>query len=133
MPRSSQVGVTVPSLAALTALPLRDLCEIAPLSRGEAAVSDDDELIERLRAITEALEALAADRSLLHRLPEADRVRLLTAAGDVYSPDREARRRQAQERRLPEKTAHRRREEADRPDTSIHPPRARPGSTPPPD
>src|SRR3546814_17806881 len=86
MPRSSQVGVTVPSLASLTALPLRDLCEIAPLSRGEAAVSDDDELIERLRAITEALEAMAADRSLLHRLPEAARVRLLTAAGDAYSP-----------------------------------------------
>src|SRR3546814_2524066 len=131
MPRSSQVGVTVPSLAALTALPLRDLCEIAPLSRGEAAVSDDDELIERLRASTEALEALAADRSLLHRLPEADRVRLLTAAGDVYSPDVEARRRQAKERRRQEKLDKRRREEEVLTETGIRRLRARPVFTTP--
>src|SRR3546814_11721572 len=96
MPRSSQVGVTVPSLASLTALPLRDLCEIAPLSRGEAAVSDDDELIERLRAITEALEALAADRSLLHRPPAAHRVGLPTRAGADSPPVVADRRRVAQ-------------------------------------
>ncbi|HEY9555746.1 MAG TPA: SDR family oxidoreductase [Acidimicrobiales bacterium] len=94
-------------------------------------MSDDDELIERLRAITEALEALAADRSLLHRLPEADRVRLLTAAGDVYSPDVEARRRQAKERRRQEKLDKRRREEEVLTETGIRRLRARPVFTTP--
>ncbi len=55
-----------------------------------------------MRAATELLEAVVADRSLLAALPLEDRTRLLSAAGDVYSPDVEQRRRQikAQRRQL---------------------------------
>ena len=53
-----------------------------------------DTLADRLRAATELLEAVVADRSLINGLPLADRTRLLNAAGGVYSPDVEARRRQ---------------------------------------
>jgi len=53
-----------------------------------------DELADRLRAATDALEAIVADRSLLAALPLEERTRLLNAAGNVYSPDVEERRRQ---------------------------------------
>jgi NAD(P)-dependent dehydrogenase (short-subunit alcohol dehydrogenase family) len=53
-----------------------------------------DEPVDRLRAATEMLEAIIADRSLLDSLPIDDRTRLLRAAGDVYEPDVDARRRQ---------------------------------------
>jgi NAD(P)-dependent dehydrogenase (short-subunit alcohol dehydrogenase family) len=97
----------------------------------EAAVAEDDELVQRLRGVTEALEALAADRSLLHRLPDDDRVRLLNAAGDVYAPDVEARRRQAKARRRQEKLDKRRREEDVLTETGIRRLRARPVFTTP--
>jgi len=94
-------------------------------------VAQDDELIERLRTVADALEALAADRSLLHKLPEADRVRLLSAAGDVFSPDVEARRREAKARRRREKLDKRRREEEVLNETGIRRLRARPVFTTP--
>ena len=47
-----------------------------------------------LRAVTEALERIAANRGLLHELPLEDRVRLLSAAGAVFCPDVADRRRQ---------------------------------------
>ena len=53
-----------------------------------------DEAVDRLRAATEALEAIVADRSVLEQLPLAERTRLLNAAGNVYEPDVDARRRQ---------------------------------------
>ncbi len=53
-----------------------------------------DDFDEKIRAATHVLAAIANDRSLLAGLPLDDRTRLLTAAGDVYSPDVEARRRQ---------------------------------------
>jgi NAD(P)-dependent dehydrogenase (short-subunit alcohol dehydrogenase family) len=53
-----------------------------------------DDLAARLRAATELLEEVVADRSLLETLPVDDRTRLLSAAGDVYAPDVDARRRQ---------------------------------------
>jgi NAD(P)-dependent dehydrogenase (short-subunit alcohol dehydrogenase family) len=57
----------------------------------------------------EALEAIVADRSILERLPLEERTRLLNAAGDVYEPDVEVRRRQIKaERRA------RKRERSDR-------------------
>ena len=60
-----------------------------------------DDFGDRLRAAAEVLEAVVADRSLLASLPLQERTRLLNAAGDVYSPDVEARRRQIKaERRL---------------------------------
>ncbi len=51
-------------------------------------------LDDRIRAATEVLEAIVADRSLLATMPLAERTRLLSAAGNVYSPDVEHRRRQ---------------------------------------
>ncbi|MEO6651185.1 MAG: SDR family oxidoreductase [Ilumatobacteraceae bacterium] len=53
-----------------------------------------DEPARRLRAAISALEAVVADRSLLDALPVDERTRLLSAAGDVYEPDVDARRRQ---------------------------------------
>jgi NAD(P)-dependent dehydrogenase (short-subunit alcohol dehydrogenase family) len=46
-----------------------------------------------LKAATELLERLAADRALLAQLSVEDRTRLLTAAGEIYCPDVRARRR----------------------------------------
>jgi len=53
----------------------------------------DRELIERLRAATELLEEVIADRGTLARLTAEERTRLIRAAGKVYSPDNRARRR----------------------------------------
>jgi NAD(P)-dependent dehydrogenase (short-subunit alcohol dehydrogenase family) len=54
---------------------------------------DPESVKAELRAVTEALERIAADRGLLHQLPLEDRVRLLTAAGEVFCPDVADRRR----------------------------------------
>ncbi|MFM2076116.1 MAG: hypothetical protein RJA49_6 [Actinomycetota bacterium] len=62
-----------------------------------------DELAERLRAATALLEQVVADRTLLQSLPVEERTRLLNAAGDVYSPDVEARRRQIKAERRQQK------------------------------
>ena len=48
---------------------------------------------DRLRAATELLEAIVADRGLLATVPADVRHRLLNAAGHVYNPDTVARRR----------------------------------------
>jgi NAD(P)-dependent dehydrogenase (short-subunit alcohol dehydrogenase family) len=52
----------------------------------------DAALGERLRTAADLLEAIAADRGLLARVPAEDRHRLLNAAGLVYIPDTAARR-----------------------------------------
>jgi NAD(P)-dependent dehydrogenase (short-subunit alcohol dehydrogenase family) len=51
-----------------------------------------DSLHERFRAAAELLETIVADRSLLAGIPEADRNRLLNAAGRVSRPDALSRR-----------------------------------------
>jgi NAD(P)-dependent dehydrogenase (short-subunit alcohol dehydrogenase family) len=51
-----------------------------------------DSLHERFRAAAELLETIVADRSLLADIPEADRNRLLNAAGRVSRPDALSRR-----------------------------------------
>jgi NAD(P)-dependent dehydrogenase (short-subunit alcohol dehydrogenase family) len=50
-------------------------------------------LENRLRDAAEVLEQIAADRSVLTHLPDADRERLLRAIASAYSPDRYERRR----------------------------------------
>ena len=50
-------------------------------------------LTERLKAATELLEKIAGDRTLLAGLSVEDRTRLLQAAGDIYCPDVNERRR----------------------------------------
>ena len=58
-----------------------------------------DDLAERLRAATEVLETVVADRSVLGILGVDERTRLLSAAGDVYQPDVVERRRQIKAQR----------------------------------
>ncbi len=64
-----------------------------------------DDFSQRLEAATELLEAIVADRSLLSDVTLAERTRLLAAAGDVYEPDVEARRRQIKAQRREDKAA----------------------------
>ena len=49
--------------------------------------------LERVRAATDMLEALAADESMLAGISVEERARLLQAAGQVYCPDVRIRRR----------------------------------------
>jgi NAD(P)-dependent dehydrogenase (short-subunit alcohol dehydrogenase family) len=53
---------------------------------------ESQSLPERLRAAADLLETIVADRSLLAGIPEADRNRLLNAAGRVSRPDALSRR-----------------------------------------
>ena len=57
------------------------------------ATAAPDELAARLKAAAEILELAAGDRALLAKLSEAERTRLLTAAGKIYCPDVNERRR----------------------------------------
>jgi NAD(P)-dependent dehydrogenase (short-subunit alcohol dehydrogenase family) len=70
---------------------------------GEA--QDAADVAERLRAATEALEAVVSDRGLLQALSVEEQTRLVSAAGDVFNPDVVARRRAAKELRKREKAA----------------------------
>jgi NAD(P)-dependent dehydrogenase (short-subunit alcohol dehydrogenase family) len=54
--------------------------------------SGGNSLTERLRAAADLLEKIVADRSILADIPEADRNRLLNAAGRVSRPDALSRR-----------------------------------------
>ena len=58
----------------------------------QADSAADATFLERLRAATELLESIVADRSLLAPVSSDDRHRLLQAAGHVYAPDAAARR-----------------------------------------
>ncbi len=90
-----------------------------------------DELVERLRAATELLEAVVADRSLLETLPLEARTRLLNAAGDVYEPDVQVRRRQIKAQRRQMKQDRAQRDQAALDETGIRSLRARPVFTTP--
>ena len=74
--------------------------------RGEVSDGDDQSLDERLRRATELLELVAADRQLLGGLSVEDRTRLLNAAGDVFCPDVDQRRRQSKLRARQRRTDH---------------------------
>jgi NAD(P)-dependent dehydrogenase (short-subunit alcohol dehydrogenase family) len=66
-----------------------------------ASMSSDEatsDPAERLRALTEELERVVAERDLLAALSLEERTRLLTAAGAVFEPDIEQRRRRAKEK-----------------------------------
>jgi len=76
-------------------------------------------LAEQVREAVELLEAIAADRTVLAGLPEADRTRLLRAVAGVYSPDRHERRRLSKAARRERKAAHVRAEQASLDDTGI--------------
>ncbi len=90
-----------------------------------------DELAERLRSATELLEAVVADRSLLAALPLEERTRLLNAAGDVFSPDVEERRRQIKAERRQRKQDRARSDQGTLNETGIRSLRAKPVFTTP--
>jgi NAD(P)-dependent dehydrogenase (short-subunit alcohol dehydrogenase family) len=56
-------------------------------NRSSQREPDSNSLTDRLRAAADLLERIVADRSLLADIPEADRNRLLNAAGRVSRPD----------------------------------------------
>jgi len=60
----------------------------APRTRGDGVPGP-----EELRRVREVLEAVVSDRSLLARLPDEERTRLLVAAGRTIHPDLEQKRR----------------------------------------
>ena len=65
----------------------------------------DTDLTTRLRAAADLLESIVDDRALLAAIPEADRTRLLTAAGRVSRPDAADRRRLVQATKRDRKAA----------------------------
>src|SRR4030081_1116723 len=72
----------------------------------------DEALLERLRATTEMLESIAADRSLLDGLPAEERQRLHQAIAQVYHPDPAARRHRLKAARRERSAAQIRRDDA---------------------
>ncbi len=90
-----------------------------------------DELHEEVRAATAVLERLVADRSLLNQLPLDERTRLLAAAGNVYEPDIEERRRQIKAERRRRKASGKQRDQGALAETGIRTLRAKPVYTTP--
>ncbi len=74
--------------------------------------TDDDDLIARVRAATEILETIVADPAVLEQLTKAERIRLETAAGNVFEPDVEIRRRRVRDRKRREQVARRDRDQS---------------------
>jgi NAD(P)-dependent dehydrogenase (short-subunit alcohol dehydrogenase family) len=68
-------------------------------------------LLARIRAATEALEAIGADWTLLDQLPPEDRERLQKAVAALHAPDRIMRRRRLKEARREQRAAEVRRGE----------------------
>ncbi len=76
-------------------------------------------LVERLRAATDFLDLVAANRGLLADVPAEDRRRFLDAAGQVYSPDAKARRQLVKATVRLRKAARVQRDEAELAETGI--------------
>jgi NAD(P)-dependent dehydrogenase (short-subunit alcohol dehydrogenase family) len=94
----------------------------------------DDEstgVSERLKEATDALEAVVRDRGLLGALTVEERTRLLAAAGDVFNPDLEQRRRWGKAVRRMEKAAKTKQDETVRAETGIRVLREKPVFTTP--
>ncbi len=95
------------------------------------AIGENGDAADRLRELTETLEAIVRDRTLLGPLSTAERARLVSAAGDVFNPDIDQRRDWAKAIRKREKAAKRERDEAARASTGIRVQRERPVFTTP--
>jgi NAD(P)-dependent dehydrogenase (short-subunit alcohol dehydrogenase family) len=94
-------------------------------------VADEMSMFEQVRAATELLEAVAADRSTIDDLPESERIRFLNAAGDVFCPDVEERRLRVKARRRRERAEKLQRSEDVLAETGIRTLRAKPVFTTP--
>lgn len=124
-------GVAPPADAGPSAADGRSDPDGVPAGAPEGGLASVETVADRLRAATVLLEAVAAERSHLRALPTDERIRFLNAAGDVFSPDVEARRRQSKARRRQEKAEKLRRDEAALDRTGIRALRARPVFTTP--
>ena len=86
---------------------IADLVDELGVARYRPVVSieerEAESVAERLRAVTETLESIVADRGLLASLSVEERTRLLAAAADVHNPDLEQRRRWSKASRRREK------------------------------
>ena len=96
-----------------------------------AAETNGEPLAARLKSAVELLEALAANRALLAAVPEAERTRLLTAAGKVYCPDLSQRRRLLKDKHRQRKAEKQQRDEAVLTETGIRKLRREPVFTTP--
>jgi NAD(P)-dependent dehydrogenase (short-subunit alcohol dehydrogenase family) len=88
-------------------------------------------ILERLRAAAELLEAIATDRTLLAVLTSEERERLLRAVAAVYEPDRVARRRRLKAAERSRRTARTSRDDAALHQTGIRTLRRQPVFTTP--
>jgi NAD(P)-dependent dehydrogenase (short-subunit alcohol dehydrogenase family) len=92
---------------------------------------DADDVAEELRRALDVLESVVRDRSLLGALDPGERARLVAAAGDVFNPDLEQRRRWGKALRRQEKAAKQQRDESVLAETGIRVLRERPVFTTP--
>src|SRR5882672_7431358 len=76
-----------------------------------ARAGDNMQLRQRVRVVTETLESIGADWTLLDQLPPEERERLHKAIAALHSPDRIARRRRQKEARQEKKATEAKREE----------------------
>lgn len=96
-----------------------------------SAATAKDSLVERLRAAAELLETVANDQALLAGLSEAERNRLVQAAGNIYCPDVGERRRLVKARVRQRKAEKGKRDEAVLAETGIRVLRQKPVFTTP--
>src|SRR5215210_3963557 len=89
------MSATLRACRATSASWVRVLSSCVPNTRMvklSAMLTPNSDFFDRLRAATELLELIAADRGLLANVPPEDRRRLVQAAGHVYAPDSASRR-----------------------------------------
>src|SRR6476660_4553745 len=88
-----------------------DILRVNKADGPDGAPVDGAELAERLRSVTELLSAIALNPSVLEALTETERIQLVNAAGDVFEPDVELRRRRTRARQRRERAEKLRRDE----------------------
>ncbi len=86
---------------------------------------------DEVRRVTELLERVVADPSILQSVAEQDRIRFVNAAGDVFCPDVDERRRRTKARQRRERSETLGRDEAVLAGTGIRRLRAKPVFTTP--
>ena len=68
-------------------------------------MADSEEFRAQIRRATELLEGVVADPSVLEVMPEHERIRFVNAAGDVFCPDVDERRRRSKARQRRQRSA----------------------------
>jgi NAD(P)-dependent dehydrogenase (short-subunit alcohol dehydrogenase family) len=96
-----------------------------------SAVDHREEFREEIERATELLERVVGDPSLLEVMPEHERIRFVNAAGDVFCPDVDERRRRSKQRQRRQRSATLAHDEAILAGTGIRRLRAKPVFTTP--